>query len=136
MDTAAFAKWLAGIGLLVSTQRGQAFRALALAEAIDPIEWSDTRSMTRRRTVRPGEVPRVARPRHTKAGRAAVSHQQRESLPRPSREWMRRFHGVATKNLPSYLSWRRTIEALSTASAPEAWIMGAAGLGPYQQGSR
>ena len=39
MDTAAFAKWLAGIGLLVSTQRGQAFRALALAEAIDPIEW-------------------------------------------------------------------------------------------------
>ena len=52
------------------------------------------------------------------------------------KEWMRRFHGVATKNLPSYLSWRRTIEALSTASAPEAWIMGAAGLGPYQQGSR
>ena len=41
MDTAAFAKWLAGIGLLGSTQRGQAFRALALAEAIDPIEWSD-----------------------------------------------------------------------------------------------
>ena len=40
------------------------------------------------------------------------------------KEWMRRFHGVATKNLPSYLSWRRTIEALSTASAPEAWIMG------------
>jgi hypothetical protein len=23
------------------------------------------------------------------------------------KEWMRRFHGVATKNLPSYLSWRR-----------------------------
>jgi hypothetical protein len=41
---------------------------------------------------------------------------------------MRRFHGVATKNLPSYLSWRRTIEALSTDSDPDAWIMGAAGL--------
>ncbi|MGH7155919.1 MAG: IS1595 family transposase [Acetobacteraceae bacterium] len=52
------------------------------------------------------------------------------------KEWMRRFHGVATKNLPSYLSWRRTIEALATASTPEAWIMGAAGLGPYQQQSR
>src|ERR1700758_305251 len=51
------------------------------------------------------------------------------------KEWMRRFHGVATKNLPSYLSWRRTIEALSTDSAPDAWIMGAAGLGPYQQSS-
>lgn len=49
------------------------------------------------------------------------------------KEWMRRFHGVATKNLPSYLSWRRTIEALSAASTTEAWIMGAAGLGPYQQ---
>ena len=49
------------------------------------------------------------------------------------KEWMRRFHGVATKNLPSYLSWRRTIEALGTASSPQAWIMGAAGLGPYQQ---
>jgi len=51
------------------------------------------------------------------------------------KEWMRRFHGVATKNLPSYLSWRRTIEALSTDSLPDAWIMGAAGLGPYQQRS-
>src|SRR5271157_4042105 len=49
--------------------------------------------------------------------------------------WMRRFHGVATKNLPTYLSWRRTIEALSTDSVPDAWIMGAAGLGPYQQNS-
>ncbi len=52
------------------------------------------------------------------------------------KEWMRRFHGVATKNLPSYLSWRRTIEAFSTASKPEAWVMGSAGLGPYQQASQ
>lgn len=52
------------------------------------------------------------------------------------KEWMRRFHGVATANLPNYLGWRRTIEALGAASDPEAWIMGAAGLGPYQQGLR
>lgn len=51
------------------------------------------------------------------------------------KEWMRRFHGVATNNLPNYLSWRRTIEALANASSPDAWIMGAAGLGPYQQSS-
>src|ERR1035438_9821230 len=51
------------------------------------------------------------------------------------KEWMRRFHGVATDNLPNYLSWRRTIEALSNTSLPDAWIMGAAGLGPYQQRS-
>ena len=49
------------------------------------------------------------------------------------KEWMRRFHGVATKNLPSYLSWRRTIEALGATSNHTTWIMGAAGLGPYQQ---
>jgi transposase-like protein len=49
------------------------------------------------------------------------------------KEWMRRFHGVATKNLPNYLSWRRTLEALGAAPNPEAWIKAAAGLGPYQQ---
>ncbi len=52
------------------------------------------------------------------------------------KEWMRRFHGVATDNLPNYLSWRRTIEALGNGSTPDAWIMGAAGLGPYQQSLR
>ena len=52
------------------------------------------------------------------------------------KEWLRPFHGVATKNLPSYLSWRRTIEALATASTPDAWIMAAAGLGPYQQAAQ
>jgi transposase-like protein len=51
------------------------------------------------------------------------------------KEWMRRFHGVATDNLPNYLSWRRTIEAFSNAATPEAWIRAAAGLGPYQQSS-
>jgi hypothetical protein len=25
---------------------------------------------------------------------------------------LRRFHGVATKNLPNYLSWRRILETL------------------------
>src|SRR5216684_8569159 len=38
MDTAAFAKWLAGVGLLDATQRGRAFRDLALAEVVDPID--------------------------------------------------------------------------------------------------
>jgi transposase-like protein len=51
------------------------------------------------------------------------------------KEWMRRFHGVATNNLPNYLSWRRTIEAFSNAATPDAWIRAAAGLGPYQQSS-
>ena len=49
------------------------------------------------------------------------------------KEWMRRFHGVATKNLPNYLSWRRTVEALGPAPTSAAWIKAAAGLGPYYQ---
>ncbi len=38
MDTAAFATWLGGIGLLDPGQRAEAFRELALAEAADPID--------------------------------------------------------------------------------------------------
>ena len=48
------------------------------------------------------------------------------------KEWMRRFHGVATANLPSYLSWRRTIEAFGPTAQPHDWVRAAAGLGPYQ----
>lgn len=48
-------------------------------------------------------------------------------------EWLRRFHGVATKNLPNYLGWRRTLEALGPSITPGDWILGAIGLGPYQQ---
>lgn len=49
------------------------------------------------------------------------------------KEWLRRFHGVATKNLPNYLGWRRTLEALGQHTTPETLILGAIGLGPYQQ---
>jgi hypothetical protein len=27
------------------------------------------------------------------------------------KQWLRRFNGVATKNLPNYLSWQRALEA-------------------------
>jgi transposase-like protein len=49
------------------------------------------------------------------------------------KEWLRRFHGLATKNLPNYLGWRRTLEALGQNITPDALILGAIGLGPYQQ---
>ena len=51
------------------------------------------------------------------------------------KEWMRRFHGVATKNLPNYLGWRRSLEALAQEATPKRWILAAVGLGPYQQKS-
>jgi transposase-like protein len=52
------------------------------------------------------------------------------------KEWLRRFHGVATKNLPNYLGWRRALEALGQHITPQAMILGAIGLGPYQQMTR
>jgi transposase-like protein len=52
------------------------------------------------------------------------------------KEWMRRFHGVATKNLPNYLGWRRAIEAWGYQATPENWILGTIGEGPYQQLTR
>jgi len=52
------------------------------------------------------------------------------------KEWMRRFHGVATKNLPNYLGWRRVQEALGPSVMPDGWILAAVGCGPYQQLTR
>jgi transposase-like protein len=52
------------------------------------------------------------------------------------KEWLRRFHGVATKNLPNYLGWRRTLEALGHKPCAAAFILGAMGLGPYQRQTR
>ncbi len=49
------------------------------------------------------------------------------------KEWLRRFHGVATKNLPNYLGWRRALEAWGDYASPQNWILGAIGMGPYQQ---
>ena len=46
---------------------------------------------------------------------------------------MRRFHGVATKNLPNYLGWLVTIEALGHNTSAADFVIGAMGLGPYQQ---
>ena len=48
------------------------------------------------------------------------------------KEWMRRFHGVATRNLPNYLGWRRALEA-SAGADPQRWLLGALGRGAYQQ---
>jgi transposase-like protein len=49
------------------------------------------------------------------------------------KQWLRPFHGVATKNLPHYLGWRRTIEAFAHITEPGRWLAGAMGTGAYQQ---
>ena len=49
------------------------------------------------------------------------------------KEWMRRFHGVATRNLPNYLGWRRALEASAEPINPQGWILAALGQGVHQQ---
>ncbi len=49
------------------------------------------------------------------------------------KEWLRPFHGVATKNLPNYLGWRRTLEAVGHTDQQGQWLKRAVGLGAYQQ---
>jgi len=49
------------------------------------------------------------------------------------KRWLDRFNGVATKNLPNYLGWRRALEAWGDLATPQNWIKSAIGDGPYQQ---
>ena len=39
------------------------------------------------------------------------------------KEWMRRFHGVATKNLPNYPGRRLALEAWGDQANPQNWIL-------------
>ena len=40
--------------------------------------------------------------------------------------WMGRFNGVATRYLPNYLGWRRTLERAPEPSAAKTWLLAAA----------
>ncbi len=39
--------------------------------------------------------------------------------------WMGRFNGVATRYLPNYLGWRRTLERTAEPSASKTWLLAA-----------
>lgn len=43
------------------------------------------------------------------------------------------FHGAATRNLPHYFGWRRTLEALGHPDQPGQSLSRAVGLGAHQQ---
>ena len=43
------------------------------------------------------------------------------------KEWLRRFHGVATKYLPNYLGWRRLLERQGKALSPSGFLRTAMG---------
>lgn len=39
------------------------------------------------------------------------------------KDWMRKFNGVATKNLQNYLGWRRLYENKDVVATPSGWMM-------------
>ena len=41
------------------------------------------------------------------------------------KQWMRRFNGVATRYLDSYLGWRRSLERAHNALSPELMLLNA-----------
>jgi len=49
------------------------------------------------------------------------------------KEWLRPFHGVATKYLGNYLGWRRTLEALGADAEKSVWLLSAVGIKVCQQ---
>ena len=48
------------------------------------------------------------------------------------KEWMRRFHGVATKYLSNYLGWRRMLERYQASIRPEQCLFETVGRTPQQ----
>ena len=48
------------------------------------------------------------------------------------KEWLRPFHGVATKYLDTYQGWRRIAEARGGGVQPADWLRSAVGVGWYQ----
>jgi transposase-like protein len=48
------------------------------------------------------------------------------------KEWLRPFHGVATKYLGNYLGWRRTVEALGANARQQVWLRSALGISVCQ----
>jgi len=49
------------------------------------------------------------------------------------KEWMRRFHGIATRYLPNYLGWRRMIDQYRDLLSPRTIVLAALGLNSDQQ---
>ena len=103
-------------------------------------EWLEHRWANRRKTFNPLTETPLSRlhhqdRRHDPAqalihGETVAKAAERGKVAYTTAFRWRRFPGITTNNLPNTLSWRPEIEVLSTATVPEAWTVGAAGLGP------
>lgn len=49
------------------------------------------------------------------------------------KQWMRRFHGIATRYLANYLGWRRMIDQARNSLSPRAIVLAALGMHHDQQ---
>jgi hypothetical protein len=54
---------------------------------------------------------------------------ERQCIPQPVKQWLRRFNGVASRYLPNYLGWRWAVDD-NRISSPEALLRSALGSAP------
>ena len=50
------------------------------------------------------------------------------------RQWLNKFHGVATRYLPNYLGWRRALDT-HRLQTPQALLLAAVGVFPHSTGT-
>lgn len=87
-------------------------------------EASAYRSLARQHGIDLRTVP--ANPKRKRKG-ATYHIQNVNAYDSRLKEWMARFHGVATKNLPNYLGWHRFLDVPATKPSPRKFFTGALG---------
>jgi len=104
-----------------------------LVAALKPLLPSDTILCTDGSSVLAAAVREIGvthRPVNVSAGRrviAGVYHIQNvNAYDSRLKNWIRRFHGVATRYLDSYLGWFRTLDRSATTGLPPASLLGLA----------
>jgi transposase-like protein len=104
-----------------------------LVAALKPLLPRDTILCTDGSSVLAAAVKEIGiahRPVNVSAGRrviAGVYHIQNvNAYDSRLKNWIRRFHGVATKYLDSYLGWFRTLDRSASADTQPAWLLGLA----------
>ena len=83
------------------------------------------------------EIGIAHRPINLAAGIRIVSQgyhiQNVNAYDRLLKEWMHRFHGIATHYLANYLGWRRLIDRTHGTLPPRAVMLAALGMNSAQQ---
>ena len=101
-----------------------------LVAALKPLLPTDTILCTDGSSVLAAAVKEIGithRPVNVSAGRRVIGGvyhiQNVNAYDSRLKNWIRRFHGIATKYLDSYLGWFRTLDRSATAEPQPAWLL-------------